>query len=60
MRAVACLDKIIKHNICMIAEIGVNHNGSFVNAKKMIVAAKKLGQAQLNFRTLRQKKRDEY
>jgi sialic acid synthase SpsE len=50
MRAVACLDK--NNNIIyiyIIAEIGVNHNGSFINAKKMIVAAKKAGASAVKF-----------
>ena len=38
------LQKMDHHNITkVIAEVGVNHNGSFSNIKKLIKGAKKAG-----------------
>ena len=39
----------------LIAEIGVNHNGSIKIAKKLIKTAKKLAWMQLSFNLLKQK-----
>ena len=36
-----------------IAEVGINHNGSLDQAKKMIEVAKQAGSTQLNFRHLK-------
>ena len=38
-----------KTNIYIIAEIGVNHNGSIAKAKKLIVQAKKCGANAIKF-----------
>ena len=43
--------KLIKQTY-IIAEAGVNHNGSMRYAKKLIIGAKKQVQMQLNFKTL--------
>ena len=42
---------IIKNKIHVIAEIGVNHNGSVLLAKKMMLAAKKCGANSVKFQT---------
>ncbi|MBG0791113.1 MAG: N-acetylneuraminate synthase family protein [Desulfovibrionaceae bacterium] len=41
------------HPVYMIAEIGVNHNGSVELAKKMIIAAKKSGAEAVKFQTFK-------
>ena len=40
---------ILKNNIYVIAEIGVNHNGDLKLAKKLIIAAKKTGANAVKF-----------
>ena len=41
----------MKNNIYVIAEIGVNHNGSYSLAKKMIIESKKSGADAVKFQT---------
>ena len=40
---------ILKNNIYIIAEVGVNHNGDLKLAKKLIIAAKKVGANAVKF-----------
>ena len=42
---------ITKDKIHIIAEIGVNHNGSLTLAKKMMLASKKCGANSVKFQT---------
>ena len=42
----------MKH-VCIIAEAGVNHNGNFTLAKKMVVAAKEAGADYVKFQTFK-------
>ena len=42
-----------KNSPYFIAEIGINHNGSFDLAKKMIIAAKKSGADCVKFQSLK-------
>lgn len=44
------------NHVCIIAEAGVNHNGSFAIAKKMVDAAKKAGVDYVKFQTFRPEK----
>ena len=43
---------ITKDKIHIIAEIGVNHNGSLTLAKKMMLASKNVELIQLNFKLI--------
>ena len=43
-------------NVCIIAEAGVNHNGRFELAKKMVDVAKEAGADYVKFQTFLPKK----